>query len=182
MSVHDGAGITASAQTALGEIEAVLAAADQDSLALLAAEIDAAPRVYFAGSGRSLLMMRAVAMRLMHIGLDVHIVGDTTAPAARPGDLLVVASARGGRSALAAAAAARAAGAKVAAVTASADAFGDAADFLVRLPARTQVPSSQHAGSLFEQSLLVVGDALTRSVQVSRQVPSAALDARHANL
>ncbi|SDD38335.1 SIS domain-containing protein [Glycomyces harbinensis] len=182
MTGHDGAGIVASAKRALSEIEAVLAAADTTGLALLAAAVDGAPRVFVAGGGRSLLMMRAVAMRLMHIGLDVHVVGDTTAPAVRSGDLVVVASARGGRSALAVAEAARASGAKVAAVTASDEAFGDAADLLVRLPARTQVPSSQHAGSLFEQSLLVVGDALTRSVQVSRQVPSAALDARHANL
>lgn len=182
MTAHDATTIIGSAASALGEIEAVLTAVDEAELARLAAAIDAAPRVFFAGSGRSLLMTRAVAMRLMHIGLDVHIVGDTCTPAARDGDLVVVASARGGRAALAVAAAARAAGAAVAAVSASAEAFGDTVDLLVRLPARTQVPSSQHAGSLFEQSLLVVGDALARSVQGARRVPSEALDARHANL
>jgi 6-phospho-3-hexuloisomerase len=52
----------------------------------------------------------------------------------------------------------------------------------LHLPARTVVPTGQHAGSLFEQSLLVVGDALCRRVQAELGVPTSALDARHANL
>ncbi|WP_157930470.1 phosphoheptose isomerase family protein [Glycomyces xiaoerkulensis] len=182
MSTLDGSGITISAKAALGEIEAVIAEIDRAGLRRLAEETDAAPRVFFAAGGRSLLILRAIAMRLMHIGLETHIVGDTTTPAVGPGDLVVVASARAGRAARATAVAAREAGARVVGVSASAEAFDGAAETVLCLPARTVVPTHQHAGSLFEQTLLVVGDAVTRSVQASRRATPSALEARHANL
>jgi 6-phospho-3-hexuloisomerase len=50
------------------------------------------------------------------------------------------------------------------------------------LPARTAVPTIQHAGSLFEQSTLVLGDALCLAARTSLGVPESELDARHANL
>lgn len=40
-------------------------------------------------------MLKAFAMRLMHIGLKVHVVGDVVTPALQKGDLLLLASASG---------------------------------------------------------------------------------------
>jgi len=40
----------------------------------------------------------------------------------------------------------------------------------------------QHAGSLFEQAILLLGDALAWHVQQRLGVADAQLDARHANL
>ena len=57
--------------------------------------IGGAPRVFLAGAGRSGLVLRMAAMRLMHLGLDVHVAGDTTTPAIREGDLLIAASGSG---------------------------------------------------------------------------------------
>lgn len=49
-----------------------------------------APRIYVAGAGRSGLIAKAFAMRLMHIGMESYVVGETITPAMQNGDLLVV--------------------------------------------------------------------------------------------
>ena len=37
-------------------------------------------RIFVYGTGRSGLMLKALAMRLMQIGLDAYVVGETTTP------------------------------------------------------------------------------------------------------
>ena len=54
-----------------------------------------AKRVYVAGAGRSGLIARAFAMRMLHLGFDVYVVGETITPALQPGDILVVFSGSG---------------------------------------------------------------------------------------
>ena len=56
-----------------------------------------ARRVFVTGLGRTGLMARGFAMRLMHLGRRVYHVGDVITPAIRRGDLLVICS-RTGRS------------------------------------------------------------------------------------
>jgi 6-phospho-3-hexuloisomerase len=58
-------------------------------------EILAAKRVYVMGAGRSGLVARAFAMRLMHLGLTSYVVGETVTPALDKGDLVVVFSGSG---------------------------------------------------------------------------------------
>ena len=55
----------------------------------------AAKRIYIAGAGRSGIIARAFAMRLLHLGFDVYVVGETITPALAPGDTLVVFSGSG---------------------------------------------------------------------------------------
>lgn len=54
-----------------------------------------AKRIYVAGAGRSGLIARAFAMRLLHLGYDVYVVGETVTPALVPGDTMVVFSGSG---------------------------------------------------------------------------------------
>jgi 6-phospho-3-hexuloisomerase len=54
-----------------------------------------AKRIYVTGAGRSGLIARAFAMRLLHLGFDVFVVGETVTPALQPGDTLVVFSGSG---------------------------------------------------------------------------------------
>lgn len=171
------------AKEALSELAAILDCVEEPDLLDLRDRIARAPRVFFFASGRSLLSLRAVAVRLMHLGVSVHVAGETATPAIGEGDLLVVASARGGRAAQDAARVATDSGASTIAITSSRDSLPPrCVDATVVLPARTAVPTNQHAGSLFEQSLLVLGDAVCRSLQELWEVPSAELDRRHANL
>ncbi len=58
-------------------------------------EILKAKRIYVMGAGRSGLVAKAFAMRLMHLGFQAYVVGETITPAMKPGDLMVVFSGSG---------------------------------------------------------------------------------------
>ena len=168
--------------TVLAELRAVADTYDAAALEAVAQAADQARRVFFSGQGRSGLMNRAIAIRLMHIGLTVHVAGEPSTPAIGPGDLLIaVSSSAKTEATLAHIAVARKAGAQVVLVSAVASA-ARLADVALLIPAKTAVASDQHAGSLFEQSLLLVGDALAWSLQQRRGVPDQVLNERHANL
>ncbi len=79
------------------ELTDIAAALPREEAGALARAIRRARRVFLGGMGRSGLMMRAFAMRLMQLGVEVHVVGDTTTPSIRRGDLLILGS-RYGRS------------------------------------------------------------------------------------
>jgi 6-phospho-3-hexuloisomerase len=68
---------------------------DEDQMAAFFQEMLSAKRVYIAGAGRSGFIAKAFGLRLMHLGLDVYIVGETITPAFRSGDTLVVFSGSG---------------------------------------------------------------------------------------
>lgn len=52
-------------------------------------------RLFFWARGRSFLVLKGFAMRLMHLGYTVFVVGEVTCPAIREGDILIVASGSG---------------------------------------------------------------------------------------
>jgi 6-phospho-3-hexuloisomerase len=126
-----------------------------------------AQRVFVCGAGRSLLMMKAFAMRLMHLGIGAFVVGETITPSIGPGDLLIAGSGSGAtRTTLAMMEAGRSRGAKTACLTAHPDSpIGKVSDLIVEIPARiVGIPgptvSTQPPSSLFEQCLLIMGDSL----------------------
>ena len=107
------------ATRAAGEIRDAVAAIEPAALELMVTELAQAKRVVCYGVGREGLMMRALAMRLYHMGLDAHVVGDMTCPPVGPGDLLVVSAGPGSFSTVnGLIGVARAAGARIACVTA----------------------------------------------------------------
>ncbi|MCU0628808.1 MAG: SIS domain-containing protein [Methanoregulaceae archaeon] len=67
----------------------------QDEAASFFSEMLTARKIYVAGAGRSGLVARAFAMRLMHIGFESYVIGETITPALSPGDTLVVFSGSG---------------------------------------------------------------------------------------
>ena len=172
--------------TIVDEVSSVLARLGDEPVEALARAVRSARRVYVAGQGRSGLVGRMLAMRLMHLGLETHVVGEATAPAVRPGDLLIAISATGSTpTTLHQADRATAAGATLAVVTAAVDGpLAQRASLVVVLPAGSSagVPTTQHAGSLFEQATLLVGDALAGALQRRLGLDDADLDARHGNL
>lgn len=75
----------------LNELERTFAAVSDAEIAVAQRMILTANRVFVTGAGRTGLALKMVAMRLMHLGLAVHVAGD----AIGPGDLLLVASGSG---------------------------------------------------------------------------------------
>lgn len=152
-------------------------------------EILRARRVFVCGTGRSLLMMKALAMRLMHVGLEAYVVGETTTPAIEPGDVLIAGSGSGQtRTTVTFVQAGAAEGARTIAVTAHADSpVAQACDIALTIPAPitgTPAPqlSAQPPGSLFEQCLLVLCDALVLEVMQRRGTTLQEMRTRHTKL
>lgn len=57
--------------------------------------IDKNKRIFILGAGRSGLMARGFAMRLVHIGDTVYVIGETITPSIKAGDVLVSVSGSG---------------------------------------------------------------------------------------
>lgn len=68
---------------------------DTENVNRLINEIINTKRIFLMGAGRSGLEARAFAMRLMHLGFDVHVVGDVTAPVPTNEDLVIIISGSG---------------------------------------------------------------------------------------
>lgn len=161
----------------------------EEQLAALVAEILQARRVFVTGGGRSGLALRMHAMRLMHLGLTVHVVGETTTPAIGSGDLLIVASGSGTTAgAVAAAETAVSVDARVVALTTDGGSkLAGIAHRVVVIPAAQKTDhrgtaSRQYSGSLFEQALLLVLDATFHTLWKADGTPAEDLWPRHANL
>lgn len=163
---------------------------EADADALIAALTDA-DRIFIAGAGRSGLAMRSFAMRLMHLGLKVHVVGETTTPAITDRDLLVIGSGSGATGSMTGyAERAVSAGARVGLLTIQADSpIGLLANIVLTLPAPTPKiaeetghKSMQPMGALFEQSLLLTLDAFIILIMERLDERADRMYARHANL
>jgi 6-phospho-3-hexuloisomerase len=78
-----------------GKMEETARALDVSEATRFLDEMLVARRVYVAGAGRSGLVSRAFAMRLMHIGFESYVIGETITPAFSKGDTFVAFSGSG---------------------------------------------------------------------------------------
>ncbi|MGC8880019.1 MAG: 6-phospho-3-hexuloisomerase [Anaerolineae bacterium] len=177
------------AREILAEIDRVLARVDEKQITQLCDAIQRARHIFIHGLGREGLVMRAFAMRLMHLGLKVAVVGDVTAPPIGPGDLFLVSCGPGRLATIQALVEiARRAGGQVAVITAQPKApVAQEADIVVYLPAQTMAEremssSSQVMGSAFEQSMWILLDALVPCLQAALGQSAEDLRRRHTNL
>ncbi len=176
---------------ACAEIAATFGSIDESAVSALVEELAAARRIALHGVGREGLMMRALTMRLFHMGLDAHPVGDMTTPAIGPGDLLVVSAGPGEFSTIMALiGVARDAGARVAVITAQPEGgAAKAADVVMCLPAQTMASDSGPGasavlsmGSAFEGAQYVFFEVLVLLLRERLGITAEAMRARHTNL
>lgn len=179
------------ATRAAAEIREAVAAIDPAALEGMVGELAQAKRVVCYGVGREGLMMRALAMRLYHMGLDAHVVGDMSCPPVGPGDLLVVSAGPGGFSTVdGLIGVARTAGARIACVTAQPHGSAPmAADRVFLIPAQTMANDQGAAatsvlpmGSLFEGAQYLAFELLVLALRDRLAVDPQAMRARHTNL
>lgn len=173
----------------LRDVTAALRQADPQPFESALRLLSDAERVFVHGAGRSGLALRSTAMRLMHLGLRVHVVGEVTTPAIRRGDVLLVASGSGTTGGIVQAARTAAdVGARVLAISTTAEApLSDIAETTLVIPAATKTDrsgtaSAQYAGSLFEQAVAILGDALFHALWQRSGRSADDLWPRHANL
>lgn len=178
-------------QDVTAELERTLRSVDPAQLERLRDEILKADQVFFVGVGRVMLALQCVCKRLAHLGVKAHYVGEITEPAITKNDLLIVGSGSGGSLfPLGIAKKARAcADCTIAHIGSNPNSeIKDIADFMVRIPVRTkfyledEIDSCQPMTTLFEQSVLLVGDVLAKMIIEEKQLDMKGLWQYHANL
>jgi 3-hexulose-6-phosphate synthase/6-phospho-3-hexuloisomerase len=158
-----------------------------------------ARRVFVVGAGRSGLVVKAFAMRLMHLDIDVYVVGETITPSLRKGDILIALSGSGETDlTVEAAKIAKKVGTRIAAITSHPkSSLAKLADHLVILPGRSKVAQTSRfmnrelageyasltpLGTLFEITALTFLDGVIASLMVKFGIKEEELRARHATI
>ena len=154
---------------------------------------------YIDSAGRSGLVARAFAMRLMHLGFSVFVVGEPTTPAVEYGNLLIAISGSGETLSIAGSVkVAKDLGAELVAVTSNPNStIGSLADIVVVVKGRTKndieedylerqmrgdYKSLAPLGTMFEITSLVVLDAIIAELMTLTGLSEADLKSRHASL
>ena len=142
---------------------------------------DARRRWFFSGQGRSGMVAEMAAMRFMHMGRSAHFVGEATAPSIRTGDGLCLVSGSGNTAVTVHfARIAKDEGAEIALVTREPDsALAKLAGSVLHVPIEA---TRQFGGSLFEQTSLVLLDAIVLELMQAVPDPHRLMLSRHTNL
>lgn len=174
----------------LNELQRTLNSIDSESLERLVDVILSSQKVFFVGVGRVLLSLQAITKRFAHIGINCHYVGEITEPAITDKDVLIVASGSGESLVpLNIARKAKKLGAKVVHIGSNPNSsMKEHSDFMVRIPVRTklalenEIDSEQPMTSLFEQTLLILGDIIAKIIIEKKGLNINSLWEYHANL
>ncbi len=176
--------------TVANEITTVLSKVLEDEAIALSKELHAAKRVFVTGEGRSGLMGKAIAMRLMHGGFTVYVIGETITPSIEKDDLLIAISGSGSTGAIFQfASKAKEVGANVFLVTTNRESkIAKISDGVLVIPAATKHRLSeepktiQPLGNQFDQAVHLLLDAvIIATLQVNDSVNDE-MNKRHANL
>ena len=170
----------------LGKITEILAATNESYNLKLTDMLDNASRIFVSGAGRSGLVCKFFAMRLMHSGYDVSVVGEIVTPSIKRGDLLIIISGSGETEQLIAfTKKAREVGASILLITTKADStIGDMADevFQIGRPDLYGKVIGMPMGTTFELSTLSFLEAYISHVIHEKGIPEEEMRTRHANL
>lgn len=175
----------------LAELDKTLRSVDTEALERLAEEIKKADQIFFVGVGRVMLSLQSICKRLAHLGFKTHYVGEITEPALKKDDLLIVGSGSGASLfPLGIAKKARATvDCKIVHIGSNPNSeMKDIADFMVRIPVRTklyledEIDSCQPMTTLFDQSLLLMGDILAKMIIDQEGMDMKKLWRFHANM
>lgn len=147
-------------------------------------------KVFVAGAGRSGFMAKSFAMRMMHMGIDSYVIGETVTPNFEKEDILIIGSGSGEtKSLVSMAEKAKSIGGKIATITIFPDStIGQLADITIKLPgspkdqAEGDYKTIQPMGSLFEQTLLLFYDAVILRFMEKKGLDTNKMYGRHANL
>ncbi|MGZ4912005.1 MAG: 6-phospho-3-hexuloisomerase [Halobacteriota archaeon] len=155
-------------------------------------------RIFVMGAGRSGLVAKGFAMRLMHLGFNVYVVGETVTPAVEEGDLLIVISGSGETKSInEMSALAKAKGTRLASVTSNKEStLGAIADSVVVIKGRTKMSgmdfmerqvvgshiSLAPLGTMFEITTLVFLDGVIAALMEITKKSEEDMKKKHATL
>ncbi|MEQ1638554.1 MAG: bifunctional 3-hexulose-6-phosphate synthase/6-phospho-3-hexuloisomerase [Methylococcales bacterium] len=170
----------------LDKIAGILAATDETYNRKLTKLLDGARRIFVSGAGRSGQICKFFAMRLMHSGYDVSVVGEIVTPSIKRDDLLIIISGSGETEQLIAfAKSAKKIGADILLITTKSDStIGDLADavFQIGRPELYAKVVGMPMGTVFELSTLSFLEALISHIIHEKGIAEEVMRSRHANL
>jgi 6-phospho-3-hexuloisomerase len=154
--------------------------------------------IFFVGAGRSGLVAKSFAMRLMHLGFNAYVVGETVTPSVKKGDLVIAISGSGKTtSTLAVVETAKKLGVNVATITSFKDSpIAKLSDVVVVIKGRVEGGKKDYIsgqltgahepltplGSIFELSTMVFLDAIITKLMKIFMEDEEDLKDRHTNL
>ncbi|MGC8572661.1 MAG: 6-phospho-3-hexuloisomerase [Caldisphaera sp.] len=156
-------------------------------------------KVLVMGAGRSGLVGKAFAMRLLHMGFNSYVLGETIVPSITKGDLAIAISGSGRTQLIVDAAdAAKKVGSKVIALTTYPDSpLGSIADMVVKIPGRSKISKMDDyfarqilglheplapLGTLFEDTTMIFLDGIVYSLMTKLNISEDEMRSRHANI
>ncbi|MBM4207387.1 MAG: 6-phospho-3-hexuloisomerase [Gammaproteobacteria bacterium] len=170
----------------IDKISSILDATDRSHDGKLTELLDGARRIFVSGAGRSKLVGNFFAMRLVHAGYDVSVVGEIVTPSIKNGDLLIIISGSGETEQLIAfTKSAKKVGAKIILISAkSSSTIGDMADAVFAIGTAEQYGKvvGMPMGTVFELSTLVFLEAVISHIIHEKGIPEEIMRERHANL
>jgi len=170
----------------IDKISNVLESTDSTYDEKLTVMLDKASRVFITGAGRSGLVARFFAMRLMHGGYDAYVVGEIVTPSIRKGDLFIVISGSGETETMIAfTKRAKEQGAEIALLTTKdSSTIGDISDMVFRIGSPEQYGKvvGMPMGTTFELSTLFFLEATVAHIIHEKGIPEEEMRTRHANL
>ncbi|KIL41508.1 6-phospho 3-hexuloisomerase [Gordoniibacillus kamchatkensis] len=177
-------------QAIMAEIGTVLNKVRKKDIAETAESLAKGKRIFVVGEGRSGLMAKSFAMRMMHLGATAYAVGETITPSMSAGDLLVAVSGSGTtKNVVWIAEKARELGCTVIGMTTDEQSLlGRCASKTVLIPAATkyrregEAASIQPLGSLFDQCIHIVLDAICLEYADIREVDNSKAFRQHSNV
>ena len=168
-------------------------------LKILTAALANKRKILVVGAGRSGLVAKAFAMRLMHLGFNVYVVGETITPSIGEGDVLIAVSGSGSTQiVISVASAAKTVKATVVAITSFEDSpLAKISDHVVKIPGRTKVAAETDyfarqvlgiyepiapLGTLFEDTVMLFFDGVVLALMNILGLEEGHLKSRHANV
>ncbi len=156
-------------------------------------------KILVMGAGRSGLVGKAFAMRLLHLGFQVYVLGETIVPRISEGDVVIAISGSGRTKLIVTAAeAAKQVGAKIIAITSYPDSpLGRLADVVVVVPGRTKIATEEDyftrqilgiheplapLGTLFEDTAMIFLDGVVVGLMKKLGKTEEDLRNAHANI
>ncbi len=183
------------------KIEGIAEKISEEEIRKFIQEILNAERIYVIGAGRSGLVAKAFAMRLMHLGLQSYVVGETITPAISEGDVIVAFSGSGNTKTVAdISETAKEIGAKICLITsAPGSRIGRIADCSViienerdkvtddSLEYEIRQMMGEHRsfaplGTIFETAAMVFADAIISAIMEITRINEVDLKKRHTNI
>lgn len=179
------------AEVVINELSHTLSSIDSEAAEKFVDLVLDAEEVFCAGAGRSGFQIKGFAMRLMHMGINSYVVGETCTPNIKDNGLLVICSGSGETKSLVNhATKAKEMGAKIALITINPESsIAKMADVVIEISAPSpksakegEIKSVQPMGSLFEQSEGIFMDISIMMLMERQGLDSDTMFGRHANM